>query len=418
MPTATHTASKTGSSTPAASQLVRPARHGRRRRRVAAVLGVAAGAVAAGVCGLPPSGIPEPAPIPAGAAEAVVVLAPRYHASRIHRFWMGDGYRELWTTPIHVPVVDLDGFAGGLTPVRRGGGRQTRSLRLRGADGRDYVFRSLDKDQAHTLPPLGRMTFGRVRQDQVSALHPGAVLVAAGLEDAAGVPNATPRLGVIPDVPALGEFRAAFGALPGTLQLRPKAGFAGAERVADTDELWPALRRAPGDRVDRRAYLAVRLMDVYLGDWDRHGGQLTWARRERGGVGTWIPIPHDRDYAFADYRGVLPGLARRIDPKIVRFDAEYRDLRGLLVKARPLDERLLCALPAATWDSTSAAMARSLTDGAIAAAINRMPREYVARSAGLAATLRARRDHLPDAARRFHARLHADGRCAGGAFTR
>ncbi|HET7464932.1 MAG TPA: hypothetical protein VFJ82_27055 [Longimicrobium sp.] len=401
--------------------LVEPAptrtRRGRARRWTVAALGVGAGLVAAGVCALPPPGIPRPVTIAPGAGEAVVVAASRYRASRFHRFWMGNGYRDLWTTPIRASMVDLGGRRDGLTPRRRGGGRQTRSLRLRGADGREYVFRSLDKDQARALPPLLRATVGRIRQDEVSALHPGATLVAAGLEDAAGVPNATPRLGVMPDAPELGEFRADFGALPGTLQVRPGPGFAGALRTEGTDDLWRALRHAPGDRVDARAYLAVRLMDVYLGDWDRHGGQLTWARRERGGVGTWFPIPRDRDYAFADYRGVLPALARKVDPKVVRFDAGYRDLRGLLVKSRTMDERLLCGLPAATWDSTAAAMARSLSDPAIAAAIERMPREYVTRSARLAATLRARRDHLPDAARRFRALLHAPGRCTRGKTT-
>jgi hypothetical protein len=251
---------------------------------------------------------------------------------------------------------------------------------------------------------------GRVRQDQVSALHPGATLVAAGLEEAAGVPNATPRLAVMPDVPALGEFRADFGGITGTLQEFPRAGFAGSGRVEGTDDLWKALRQNPRDQVDARAYLAVRLMDVYLGDWDRHAGQLRWGRIERGGSGRWIPIPRDRDYAFADYRGVLPGLARRFDHKIVRFDAAYHDLPGLLVKPRQMDERLLCALPASTWDSTAAAMARSLTDSAIAAAIGRMPPGYVARSAPLQAKLRARRDGLPAVARRFRALLH-DGGC-------
>ena len=111
------------------------------------------------------------------------------------------------------------------------------------------------------------------------------------------------------------------------------------------------------------------------------------------------------------YWGVIPGLARRFDRKIVRFDTAYRDLRGLLVKSREMDALLLCGLPASTWDSTAAAMARSLSDAAITAAIGRMPREYVVRSAPLAATLRARRDRLPDVARRFHARLHAAGRC-------
>ena len=370
-------------------------------------LAVAAGSVAAGMCGLPRPGIPPGDWEPSSSTEAVGAVAHRYRASRFHRFWMGDGYRDLWSTVIRAPIVDLGGF----TPVRRGGGRQTRSLRLRGADGREYVFRSLDKDQSKALAPVKRALAGRIRQDQVSALHPGAAVVAAGLEDAAGVPNATPRLMVMPNLPRLGEFQADFGRLVGTLQERPRPGFAGAQRLEGTDEFWAAQRRAPGDRVDVRAYLAVRLMDVYLGDWDRHGGQLTWGRTERGGVGTWTPIPRDRDYAFVDYGGVIPGLARRVDPKIVRFDTAYRDLKGLLVKSREMDERLLCPLPPAVWDSTAAAMARSLSDGAIAAAIGRMPREYVVRSAPLAATLRARRDRLPNVARRFHARLHAGGRC-------
>jgi hypothetical protein len=396
---------------PARLQMPRGPSRVRLGRRSAAVLGIAAVVVAAGTFGLPRPGIPRARWISSGPTAAVVAVAPRYRASRIHRFWMGNGYRDLWTTPIRAPLVDLHGFAGGLTPLRRGGGRQTRALRLRGADGREYVFRSLDKDQAQALSPLRRALAGRVRQDQVSALHPGAALVAAGLEDAAGIPNAAPRLMVMPDVPALAEFRAGFGGLPGTLQEVSRAGFAGAGRVEATDGLWAALRQSPRDRVDARAYLALRLMDVYLGDWDRHDDQLKWGRVERGG-GTWVPIPRDRDYAFSDYGGVLPGLARRFDPKVVRFDAAYRDLRGLLVKPREMDERLLCALPASAWDSTAAAMAHSLTDGAIAAAIGRMPREYVTRSAPLAATLRARRDGLPDAARRFRARLHAGGRCA------
>jgi hypothetical protein len=394
------------------TQLRAPRGKGRARGwHAAAALVAAAVAVTAGMCGMPPPGIPPTAWVAAGTNERVGTVAPRYRASRFHRFWMGDGYRELWATPVRAPVVDLGGFAGGLTPVRRGGGRQTRSLRLRGGDGREYVFRSLDKDQAKALPPLRRALAGRVRQDQVSALHPGAALVAAGLEDAAGVPNATPRLVVMPDAPRLGEFRADFRDLAGTLQVRPGPGFAGTQRLEGTDDFWAALRRAPRDRVDVRAYLSVRLMDVYLGDWDRHGGQLTWGRTERGGVGTWAPIPRDRDYAFADYGGVIPGLARRVDPKIVRFDTAYRDLRGLLVKSREMDERLLCALPPSAWDSTAAAMARALSDGAIATAIGRMPREYVVGSAPLAATLRARRDRLPAAARRFRAHLHADGRC-------
>ena len=334
-----------------------------------------------------------------------------YAAGRLHRTLLGDGYRDLWQTPVAVEVLDLARFAGGLTPTRTGGDFSTKALRFRGADGREYVFRSLDKDQAKALAPLPRLLMGRVRQDQVSALHPGASLLAAGLQDAAGVMQAVPRLGVMPSDPRLGEFRAEFGMLPGTLQEHPEAGFQGADRVVSTDSLWAELRRRPDHRVDAQAYLLARLMDVYMGDWDRHEGQLRWARMRRGEEGVWIVIPRDRDYAFSNYRGVLPDLARRVDPKIVRFDTAYRDLNGLLVKSRTLDRRLLCGVSAAAWDSTAAALADGLDDLAISAAIHRMPREWIARSDALEATLRARRDRLPQAARRFRQHLHAGGGC-------
>lgn len=412
---ARNTVSTTASPPPAAPPVParrRPARV-RRRARAGAVLGVLAGLLTAGMSALPAPGIPRAHWVPAGGGQAVGAVAVRYRASPLHRMLMGDGYRDVWATPIHAPVVDLRGFAGGLTPERRGGGRQTRSLRLRGADGHEYRFRSLDKDQSRALAPLPRLLMGRIRQDQVSALHPGASLVAGGLQDAAGVLTATPRLGVLPTGPSLPEeFTADFGALAGTLQIRPPDGFAGAERVVGTGSLWEELRKAPGDRVDARAYLTARLLDVYMGDWDRHEGQLRWGRMRRGGAGEWVVIPRDRDYAFADYGGVLPGLARRVDPKIVRFDTAYRDLRGLLVKSRALDRRLLCGVTPQAWDSTAAATARALSDSAIAASIARMPREWVARSAPLAATLRARRDRLPAAARRFRQHLHAGGGCA------
>ena len=81
-------------------------------------------------------------------------------------------------------------------------------------------------------------------------------------------------------------------------------------------------------------------------------------------------------------------------------------------KARALDARFLCAVPPAAWESTAAALRRSLDDGAISAAVGRMPREYALVSAArLTTTLRLRRDHLPDAARRFRQHLHSSGAC-------
>src|SRR4051812_30003457 len=64
------------------------------------------------------------------AAEAEMTVevtpGPEYRADGLHRLLFGKHYRDLWTTPLHVPVLDLRSFAGGLTPTKRGGGLQTK----------------------------------------------------------------------------------------------------------------------------------------------------------------------------------------------------------------------------------------------------------------------------------------------------
>jgi hypothetical protein len=358
---------------------------------------------------LPAPGLPSPAPRwgPSGRI-ATMPASTRYAAGKVRRVLLGDGYRDLWGTAIQASVLDLSSVAGGLSPVREGGGRQTRSLHLRGGDGREYVFRSVDKDQATGLAWLRRHTIGRLRQDQVSALHPAAALAAASLAEAAGIPHTRPVLVVMPDAARLGGFRAEFGGMLGILEehadevAKATPGSAPADQVVSTEDLWPHLARHPDDRVDEHAFLAARLFDVFLGDWDRHGDQWRWARLKESHDHVWIPIPRDRDYAFSNYGGILSPVARLVDPKVVRFDADYRDVHGLVQKSRPLDTALLCRLPLPVWDSVAHALADSLSNRAIDNAVRQMPVEYV-RSDGrrFTATLRARRDRLPSAARQF-----------------
>ena len=119
------------------------------------------------------------------AREHVLKAAgPRYQASGLHRLLFGREYRSLWSTPMSVPVLDLRTFAGGLKPVSKGGGQQTRSLLLTARDGREFFFRSVDKDPSATLPPELRATVaGDVVRDQTSSALPTGPLVVGPLLD-------------------------------------------------------------------------------------------------------------------------------------------------------------------------------------------------------------------------------------------
>ena len=351
---------------------------------------------------------------PARAPDTVVVTpGARYRSGGLHVLLFGKHYRDLWTTPIRVEVLDLERFAGGLRPTKRGGGMQTRSLRFEGADGRGYQFRSIDKDPSPLLPEQLRRTLAQsILQDQISASHPAGPLVVGPLLDAAGVLHSEPRLVLLPDSPALGEFRSEFGGMLGTIEERATdvgPGFAGASKIVGTAELFERLEKHQDERVDTRAFLAARLIDLFLGDWDRHQDQWRWARLGDSDTVPWTPIPRDRDQAFANYDGLLLSLVRLSAPQLVEFSSTYPSMVGLTWNARVVDRRLLSGLEWTVWDSVATALQGRLTDAVIDDATQRLPPELRRlNQAALAGALKHRRDQLPLAARRFYRLLAAE----------
>jgi len=384
---------------------------------------------------------------PAWAQEDSVqaVAGGEYRAGGLKRILWGGNYRDLWTRPLRVPVLDPDTFAGGLTPLRAGGDFASNTLHLRGADGRRYVFRSINKDVSKGLGPEFEGTLVEwIVQDQVSASFPAAPSLVDPLLDAAGVLHVRPRMVVMGDRASLADCRERFAGVLGYVEERADendpededgeeadsadAGapadplaescgapeppfvdgptFAGADVVKGTEGFLDDLEDDPANRLDSRAYLAARLMDIYMGDWDRHEDQWRWAGFDRGELRVWLPVPRDRDNAFVRHEGVVLAAARPVFVRMVRFDEEYPSLTGLTVQAEPLDRRLLADLPRAAWDSVAASLRARLTDDAIDRAVDAIPPEYQqGRREEVAAILRARRGRLAREAAAFYTRL-------------
>ncbi|MGH7657149.1 MAG: BamA/TamA family outer membrane protein, partial [Gemmatimonadales bacterium] len=357
-------------------------------------------------------GAQSPPPPPSGPDSVASVAGSRYDAGGFHRFLFGDNHREAWITPIQVPVLNLEKFEGGLTPTETGGGMQTRSLHLETDDGREFVFRSVDKDMTPIVPPdLEGSLVHKLFQDQASAMHPFGALVVAALLEAAGIPHAEPTLMVMPEDPRLDEFREEFAGMLGLLEERPNEGpddtrgFAGSRKITGTDELFEALNADPDNRPDALAYLEARLFDMWVNDWDRHTDQWRWAYRPRGGDSVWTPIPRDRDQAFVHFDGFLTGIGRLIHPKLIPFDSTYPSLKGLTANSVELDSRLLAGVERAAYDSLAKALQSRFTDQVIGRAMTRLPPAIRALdSAAIAADLQSRLRDLDDLAGRFYRR--------------
>ncbi len=347
-------------------------------------------------------------------ADSFVVMAPgaQYAKGGLAAAVSGRHYRDLWTTRIRVPVLDLGRFAGGLTPERAHAGHQTTSLRLSGADGRQYQFRSVDKDPTALLAPeLQGTSYARALQDGVSASFPAAPLVANGLLEATGVLVNPQTLAVMPDDPALGEFREKFKGVLGIVEEREEgdaeiAAAGGPRRVISPTKLFKRIDASPDDRVDARAFLRARLMDMYMGDRDRHRDQFRWAEFSEGHPTLWEPISRDHDEAFVQLDGLALDVTRLYFPQLITFGSEYPPHYRLNWHAQEIDRRFLVELDRGTWDSVATALQAMLTNDTIEAAVRRMPAEmYPVGGERLAGVLRSRRDGLRDEALSYYAFL-------------
>ncbi len=352
---------------------------------------------------------------PANPSHTVSVRAgPQYERGAFWRTLFGDEWREVWTAPITVPVLDLDAYAGGLTPFKAGG-NQSKTLRMRGADGRTYVFRSTHKNVQKTLADdLQDTPLGAIAQDQAASLHPSCQLVVAVLQDAVGLLHTPPTLVVMPDDPRLGEYRKDFANALGEIEERPDdegkgAPFAGANKINGTDKLLENLEESMDQKLDSREYLTARLLDFIVGDTDRGSDQWRFAQYKRDGRVVYRPIPRDRDYAFIRVEGLLMGIGKSVHPRLVDFKDQYPKLKSLVYMTQEFDRGQLVDLPWSAWDKVTSAMQRKLTDDVIERAVKQLPKAHYEKSGPeIAAALQARRNALPTIAREYYLLVNQD----------
>jgi hypothetical protein len=346
-------------------------------------------------------------------SERVVVAGGGYQAGPLKRLILGAHYRAAWGTPLRLSLIDMQRDHGGLTPIKKGGGQQTRSLRLQGGDGHQYVFRSVQKYPANALPKILRKTFVLdLVQDQISASHPYGALVIPPLAHAAGVPHTRPQIMLAPNSPRLGQYRKEFAHMMVLYEERPAGDmsdmdhFANGEKGVNTFDVLADIQSTPKHKVDEQAVLRARIFDIWLNDWDRHDDQWRWARHKDGeGAKTFSPIPRDRDQVFFKFEGIVPWLTRRkwANPKFQHFDHKIPNVSGLGFNARFFDRSFLTRIPRSEWIEMAETLQAALTDSVIHRAFMNWPKEiHELDAADIQAKLKSRRALLPGVAEEYY----------------
>jgi hypothetical protein len=351
-----------------------------------------------------------------------IIPGEEYEAGWLHEIFFGAHWRDIWTTPIKVEILDLNNFDGGITPIKRGGGQQTKSLRFRSKNGLIWKFRSVDKDPSKILPPdLQETIADEIVQDQISTANPMAPFVVSTFLDAVDLVEAKPKLVYMPDNEKLGEYREEFGGMLGFIEIHPgeggngKAGFNGAIDVKGTYKLLNYLEKKRSQKINSKVFLKARLIDLLLGDWDRHMDQWRWAKYSENEREAWYPIPRDRDQVFAKYDGIFPFIAAYLVPAFNNFGYDYPQMEDLTWNGRHLDRRVLTELDKPTWDSIATFVQSKITDDLIDAALSELPPESYSMSVNeLRDKLISRRDKFQNASNEFYelVNIYADVFCS------
>lgn len=334
-------------------------------------------------------------------------ISPEYdQVGLLHRFWLGDSYRQLYNTPVKMRVTDLSRERGGLQVVKLGGGMQTQSLRLVDTTGREWVLRSIQKYPERSLPESLRETIARdIVRDQIAIAHPFGALTVPPFNEALHIPHAVPELLYVGDDPRLGEHRDMFKNR--AYMFEPRMPF----EDSKTDNTLKVIRQVLEDNdkwVDQKLTLRARLLDFVLGDWDRHEDNWRWNPENEDGKRIYAPVPRDRDKVYYKTSGVFPVLLsyQWLKANVQPFGPKIRNVAHWNFNARHFDRFFLNRLDKGDWQEEVGILQTVLTDSLIDVAMQQMPDTIIALSADeLTRNIRARRDGLAETAMIYYRSL-------------
>jgi len=329
----------------------------------------------------------------------------QFSASRHKQFWWGKHWRKEWLTPVDFQVLNLDTTAGGLFPTKEGGGKETKSLRLLGNNGKEYVLRTIDKNVDTLIPAEYKGSFVQdIVDDQISTAHPYSSLVVAQLSEGIGILHTNPAIVFVPESVKLGKFNTDFSGKLCLFEERPSGeGWENtlltgdADNIINTEKLFGKLQTDNRKQVDQREFLKIRLFDMVINDWDRHSDQWLWAAEKKENKIIYRPFARDRDQAFSKTDGVYLFLLTQ--PWAIRhlqnMNQRITDVTGSSQSGIWMDKKFLNNLTEADWKETILQLQQLLTDSVIAIALHKLPaRVYNLSADFLYKRLRSRRDDM------------------------
>jgi len=355
--------------------------------------------------------------------QASIYIDRETSKSKFYSFLWGNRYRKYYSAPITAKVVTLDTLLGGLTPIRKGGGTQSRTLRLKAKDGKQYVMRAMKKNAAQYIQAsmfknqyVQKQFENTASEDLVkdvfTGAYPYAPFVVGKLSEAIKINKLNSKLYYIPKHQALGHFNTEFGDELYLFEEHPADGNLSLENenftgnIFSTYDVFERMHENENQVVDEKEYIRARLFDMLIGDWDRHQDQWRWLEFKENDKIVFKPLPRDRDQAFSIMSdGFILSAAVKLIPmaKLLRkYDDDLVDVKGFNIEPFPLDKAFISHLNEKDWKEQVEFIQNNITDEIIDDAFSNIPSELNDETiTKIKSTLKARKNNLQEIANRY-----------------
>jgi hypothetical protein len=360
--------------------------------------------------------------------QASILTIEETTRNNTYKFLWGERFRENYSIPVMAKVVYLDTLLGGLTPIRMGGGKQSKTLHLRAADGKRYVVRAMKKQAAQYIQEglfqdqyvEGQFdsTFTEdLVNDAFTGSYPYAPFIIGTLCNEIDLPHLNPHLYYVPKQKALGKYNEIFGNELCMIEEHPSEGhdefasdnFTG--NILSTQDMMTEIHKKESELIDESAYIKARLFDMLIGDWDRHQDQWRWLEFNENGNKIYRPLPRDRDQPFSRWSdGFMLSTALALMPaaRLLRsYSEDVKDVKSFNTNPYSIDKAFMTNSDKSVWDAQVKFIQSNITDELIDQAFKNVPKEVNQETiAEIKATLKVRRSNLQKISGRYYELLN------------
>jgi hypothetical protein len=310
----------------------------------------------------------------AGMPDSITIaINPKFDkAGKVTRFFLGTNYRKVWAQQVKMPVFHLDKEKGGLKITGTGGGNQTTSLQLEDSSGRKWVLRSANKTTSRDQPKIYKNTLVEdIMLDAGSIGHPWSALAVPPMAQALGINHTNPRMVYLGDDPQLGKYRDEFA---NHIYLFEEHGPPDGSKDYKTEKVQDKLEEDNDKKADQKLILRARILDMIMGDWDRHGGQWKWTKGDDSSkVSLYEPTPGDRDKVFYTTGGAVFTVMSLIKPNLQPYTDHIRRVDLWNYNTVSFDLYFLNQLNQQDWEDEIAYVQKTLSDSLVTRAVKLMP---------------------------------------------